>query len=51
MEVLIVLIIISIILAGGFLVVFFFAVRNNQFKDTYTPSIRILFDDNENLKL
>ncbi len=49
MEVLIVLIIISIVLAAGFLAVFFFAVRNNQFRDTYTPSIRILFDDNEKL--
>jgi cbb3-type cytochrome oxidase maturation protein len=32
-------------IAGGFLVAFLWAVKNGQYKDTYTPSIRVLFDD------
>ena len=39
------LIIISIIIAFGFLVVFLWAVKSGQFEDSYTPSVRILFDD------
>jgi cbb3-type cytochrome oxidase maturation protein len=33
------------IVATGFLVAFIWAVKNNQFEDDYTPSVRILFDD------
>jgi cbb3-type cytochrome oxidase maturation protein len=40
-----VLIIISLIVAIGFLVTFVWAVKNNQYEDDYTPSVRILFDD------
>jgi cbb3-type cytochrome oxidase maturation protein len=40
-----VLIIISLIVAIGFLVGFIWAVKTNQFEDDYTPSVRILFDD------
>ncbi len=30
-----------------FLVLFIWAVKSGQFDDNYTPSIRILFDDDE----
>lgn len=39
------LIIISLLLAGGFLVAFLWAARSGQFEDDYTPSVRMLFDD------
>ncbi|MGB0862662.1 MAG: cbb3-type cytochrome oxidase assembly protein CcoS [Saprospiraceae bacterium] len=39
------LIILSIIVALGFLFVFFWAVKSGQFDDDYTPSVRMLFDD------
>lgn len=45
MSVLFILIIISLIVAVGFLFAFFWAVRSGQFEDDYTPSIRMLFDD------
>lgn len=40
-----VLIIISLIVAIGFLITFIWAVKSNQYEDDYTPSVRILFDD------
>jgi cbb3-type cytochrome oxidase maturation protein len=33
------------IVAGGFLVAFLKSVKNGQYDDTYTPSVRMLFDD------
>ena len=45
MQIIVLLIIVSLIVAGGFLFAFFWAVRNGQYDDDYTPSIRILFDD------
>jgi cbb3-type cytochrome oxidase maturation protein len=45
MSILFVLIIISLILASGFLVAFFWATKSGQFEDDYTPSVRMLFDD------
>ncbi|MBL4592406.1 MAG: cbb3-type cytochrome oxidase assembly protein CcoS [Flavobacteriales bacterium] len=45
MEVLFILIIISLVVAGGFLLAFIFSVKNGQYDDTYTPSVRMLFDD------
>jgi cbb3-type cytochrome oxidase maturation protein len=36
---------ISIVVAGSFLAAFLWSVKNGQFDDDYTPSIRILFDD------
>ena len=44
MEVLFILIIISLLVAGGFLMAFIFSVKSGQYEDTYTPSIRMLFD-------
>jgi cbb3-type cytochrome oxidase maturation protein len=45
MSVIVVLIGFSILVAGGFLVAFLLAVRSGQYDDTYTPSVRMLFDD------
>lgn len=45
MEVIFMLIGFSLFVAIVFLLLFFWAVRNGQFDDQYTPSIRILFDD------
>lgn len=45
MDVIIFLVIAAILVAGGFLVAFFWATKDGQFEDTYTPAIRILFDD------
>lgn len=39
------LICVSLLVAIGFLVAFLWAVRNGQYKDIYTPSIRVLFED------
>jgi cbb3-type cytochrome oxidase maturation protein len=47
MSVLILLIGVSICIAGGFLIVFIKSVKDGQFDDTYTPSIRILLEDNK----
>jgi cbb3-type cytochrome oxidase maturation protein len=45
MVVIVILIVISFTLALTFLFAFLWAVRNNQYEDTYTPSVRILMDD------
>ena len=45
MTVIIILIIVSILVATGFLVAFLWAVRSGQYDDTYSPSVRILFDE------
>ncbi len=45
MQVLLVLVICSLVVALGFLAAFFWSVKDNQYDDTYTPSMRILFDD------
>lgn len=36
---------ISIIVALVFLIVFIYSVKSGQYDDSYTPSIRMLFDD------
>ncbi len=35
----------SLLVAFGFLIAFLWAVKSGQYKDTYTPSIRVLFED------
>lgn len=35
----------SLLVAVGFLIAFLWAVRSGQYDDTYTPSVRILFED------
>jgi len=48
MTVMLVLIVISFTLAISFLAAFLWAVKNNQYEDTFTPSLRILMDGDEN---
>jgi cbb3-type cytochrome oxidase maturation protein len=45
MSVLFILIIVSIIVAASFLGAFLWSVKNGQYEDGYTPSVRMLFDD------
>jgi cbb3-type cytochrome oxidase maturation protein len=45
MSVFIILIITSVLVAAGFLVAFLWSVNSGQMDDDYTPSIRILFED------
>lgn len=45
MEIIFVLILISLIVAAGFLLAYLWATRSGQFDDAYTPSVRMLFDD------
>ena len=40
----------SLFVALGFLVAFLWAVKQGQFEDKHTPSIRMLFEDNSNSK-
>jgi cbb3-type cytochrome oxidase maturation protein len=35
----------SFIIAFGFLIAFIWSVRSGQYKDDYTPSVRMLFED------
>ena len=50
MSVLFVLILVSMVVAGGFLALFVWAVKSGQFDDTFTPSVRILFEDKKKEK-
>ncbi len=45
MSVIYLLISISIVVAIGFFIAFIRAVKTAQYDDDYTPSVRILFDD------
>lgn len=45
MSVIYLLISVSIFVAIGFFVAFIVAVKSGQYDDDYTPSVRILFDD------
>ena len=45
MSVILVLILVSLVVAIAFLTAFFWAVKSGQFDDTYSPSVRMLFDD------
>lgn len=47
MEIMILLIGASMLLAMFFLIMFIRAGKQGQFRDTYTPSVRILFEDEE----
>jgi len=50
LSALFILIGISILVAGGFLTAFLWSVNKGQYDDDYTPSIRILFDDDKDQK-
>ena len=45
MSVIYILLAISITVAIGFFVAFIIAVKRGQFDDSYTPSVRMLFED------
>lgn len=45
MSVIFILIACSLLLAVSFLAAFLWASRSGQFEDDYTPSVRILFED------
>ena len=45
MSVIYILITVSIVVAVVFLIAFIKAVRSGQYDDDYTPSVRMLFDD------
>ena len=45
MSVLIILILVSVMVAAGFLIAFLWSVKTGQMDDDYTPSVRMLFDD------
>ena len=45
MSVIIILIVISVLVAVFFVGVFIWAVKTGQYDDTYSPSVRMLFDD------
>ena len=49
MKIILVLIFVSLIVATGFLFAFFWAVKSGQYDDDYTPSMRILIDE-ENIQ-
>lgn len=45
MSIIYVLIAVSVLVAIIFFVAFIVSVRNGQYDDTYTPSVRMLFED------
>ena len=47
MGIIYMMIIVSLIVALGFLAAFIWSVKSGQYDDDYTPSVRMLFD-NEN---
>ena len=47
MKIMFFLICLSLIVAIGFLIAFLWATKTGQFDDDYTPSVRILFDNDK----
>jgi cbb3-type cytochrome oxidase maturation protein len=47
MSAILFLIIIGIIVAVGFLIVFIWAVKSGQYDDSFSPSVRMLFEHKE----
>ena len=45
MSVIYILLSISIVVAVIFFIAFIYAVKNGQYDDSYTPSVRMLFED------
>ena len=45
MSVILILIIASIVVASVFLGAFYWAVKSGQYDDTYSPSVRMLFEE------
>jgi cbb3-type cytochrome oxidase maturation protein len=48
-NVIFILIAVSLLVAIGFLISFIWSIRAGQYEDEYTPSVRILFDDETNV--
>lgn len=42
------MLIVSLIIAVIFLCCFIWSIKNGQYDDDYTPSVRVLFDDENN---
>jgi cbb3-type cytochrome oxidase maturation protein len=40
----------SLFVAIGFLIAFLWSVKSGQYSDTYTPSVRMLFEDEKSKK-
>ncbi len=47
MSIIYILLTISLVMASIFLGVFIWNLRNGQFDDDYTPSVRVLFEDTD----
>ncbi len=45
MAILFFLVLVSLVVASGFLLAYLWAARTGQFDDSYTPAVRMLFDD------
>tara|TARA_R110002124_G_scaffold193224_1_gene360468 strand:- start:918 stop:1088 length:171 start_codon:yes stop_codon:yes gene_type:complete len=45
MSAIYILIIISFLVALGFLIAFLWSIKNGQYDDDYSPSVRMLMDD------
>lgn len=45
MTIIVLLISISLLIAIGFLISFLWNMKSGQYDDTYSPSVRMLFDD------
>ncbi len=50
MKIMFFLIVLSLLVAVGFLIAFVWATRSGQFDDDYTPSVRMLFDNEKPIK-
>jgi cbb3-type cytochrome oxidase maturation protein len=50
MIIIVLLISISLTIALVFLGVFYWSIKSGQYDDTYTPSVRMLFDDKKKKK-
>lgn len=48
MGVIYIMLIVSLIIAIIFLCCFIWSIKNGQYDDDYTPSVRVLFDDENN---
>lgn len=47
MGIIAVLILISLSIAVLFLLIFYWSMKSGQYDDTYTPSVRMLFEDKQ----
>ncbi|QOI95968.1 MAG: cbb3-type cytochrome oxidase assembly protein CcoS [Flammeovirgaceae bacterium] len=47
MKIIALLILISVSIAVVFLAIFYWSMKSGQYDDTYTPSVRMLFEDSK----